>query len=205
MKFLQFLNNLHPNLRFTHELGPDRLPFLDTEISLPTTENSTLSSKVYRKSTNTNVILNYSALCPQNWKSGLVTCFLNRAYTVCSSWNLFDNEVNLMRDIFKKNAYPTDFFDNNLNKFLNNKIVPDEAEEPETEENTFMIIIPYIGHASVIFKSKIRKLFRSLNINMKVVFKSYKVGQYFSLKDPTPLALKASVIYEFKASCDGCV
>ena len=40
---------------------------------------------VYRKPTNTNLILNFNALCPTKWKSGLIPCFLNRAKRMCSS------------------------------------------------------------------------------------------------------------------------
>ena len=34
-KLLNFINNLHPNKKFTHEIGPKQLAFLDTEIYLP--------------------------------------------------------------------------------------------------------------------------------------------------------------------------
>lgn len=79
MRFFDFLNGLHSNLKFTYELGPDQLAFLDTSITLPTDDSQIASSTVYRKPSNTNVILNYSALCPHTWKLGLITCFINRA------------------------------------------------------------------------------------------------------------------------------
>ena len=40
---------------------------------------------VYRKPTNSNLILNFNALCPTKWKSGLILCFLNRVKRICSS------------------------------------------------------------------------------------------------------------------------
>ena len=55
-KFLEFLNSLHPNLQFTTELGPRNLAFLDTQITLHSDNN--LNSTVFRKKTNTNVLLN---------------------------------------------------------------------------------------------------------------------------------------------------
>ena len=105
-KFHDFLNKLHPNLRFTYELGPNSIAFLDTEIHLPIDETSSMSSTVYRKKTNTNVVMNFNALCPKNWNLGLIYCLLNRAYVICSTWQLFHTEVQNLKDIFSKNGYP---------------------------------------------------------------------------------------------------
>ena len=62
--FLNKLNSLHPNLKFTMELGNSSLAFLDTFISLPTDDNGTFSSKVFRKATHTGLILNFESICP---------------------------------------------------------------------------------------------------------------------------------------------
>ena len=40
------------------------------------------------------------------------------------------------------------------------------------------------------------------NINIKLVFNSFKVDSPFSVKDPIPSDLRARVIYKF--SCAGC-
>ena len=79
MKFLDVLNSQHTNLRFTFEIGNSTLAFLDTHNSI---ENANFESWVYRKKTNTNVILNDTDVCPIQWKSGLVNCLLNRAWTI---------------------------------------------------------------------------------------------------------------------------
>ena len=55
-QFLDKLNCLHPNLKFTSEVGPSVLPYLDTTISLPTTEDGCFTSKVFRKRTYTGLI-----------------------------------------------------------------------------------------------------------------------------------------------------
>ena len=117
---LEYLNHLHPNLKFTHELGPRKLAFLDTEIDLDL-NSSNFGSQVYRKPTNTKVILNWTAYCPKNWKLGLISCLINRAYIVYSTWDLFNNEMGKLKDIFKKNGYPNGIFDRCLNKFLDRK------------------------------------------------------------------------------------
>ena len=41
-----------------------------------------------------------------------------------------------------------------------------------------------------------------LDIKVRIVFKTSRVGSYFSLKDRTPLELRANVVYIFEGSCD---
>ena len=65
---------------------------------------------IYRKPTNTNLILNFTAMCPTKWKSGLISCLRNRVKRICSSNSLFDNEVKLLKSVFLSNGYPNCFF-----------------------------------------------------------------------------------------------
>ena len=108
--FLCFLNNMLPNLRFTCEIGPQKLAFMDTHISLSSNNNLSLSTSVYRKPTDTKTILNFHAVCPWIWKSGLIKCFLIRAFIVCNNWFMFHEEISKLKDIFHMNGYPKEIF-----------------------------------------------------------------------------------------------
>ena len=128
-KFLDLLNSQHNNIKFTVELPSDTMPFLDVEIRL---NEAGINTWVYRKCTNTNLILNFNALCPTKWKSGLILCFLNRTKRICSSDFLFDKEVTKLKNMFLNNDYSSSFFDkifasiqssNNFLKTLASKIV----------------------------------------------------------------------------------
>ena len=70
---------------------------MDTEIKI---NGDTFESWTYRKKTDTGVILNSVAVCPQNWKKSLIFGALNRAKVVCSSTELFLNEVDKLKKIF---------------------------------------------------------------------------------------------------------
>ena len=65
-----------------------------------------------------------------------------------------------------------------------------------------ILVVPYFGHVSDNFKKKICKIGKDLNVKTRVLFKSFKIGQYFSLEDVTPKELKANVTYKFTGSCD---
>ena len=63
--------------------------------------------------------------------------------------------------------------------------------------------MPFIGQPSIAFANKVCKLFKSrYHIDVKVVYTSFKVMNYFSLKCRTPLPLVANVIYKFQCSRD---
>ena len=200
-QFFEALNQMHSYLKFTFELGPSVLPFLDTFISLPVGANDNVTVNVYRKPTFTGLMLNYTALCPYKWKIGLMQCMLHRAYTVCSSWNIFSNEVDKLKSIFESNGYPDNIFWSTVSKFVNNKFSKcDTAIDADKVETIFCI--PYIGKPSVIFGNKVRSLFKGHGIDVRVVFNTCKVKDYFSLKCPTPFPLKAKVVYIFKCLRD---
>ena len=65
--------------------------------------------------------------------------------------------------------------------------------------------LPYIGNLSHHIKNKLLKLCKEFckeNFNIKLVFNSFKIKNYFSYKDPIPNYLKSFLVYKFTcASC----
>ena len=74
---------------------------------------------VWRKPTNTALLLNFNALCPNTWKSGLIMCLLHRSKKICSSAELHVQELKRLRHIFRNNGYP-DWYVNTPQKSLKN-------------------------------------------------------------------------------------
>ena len=110
--FFDYLDQLHQNLAFTMELGTRTLPFLNVEIEV---NGDDFDSWVYRKKTHTGVLLNYSAVVPGGWKTGLVMCLLHQAKTICSNEFYFTKEVSKLKEMFFFfYGYPISFFDKAL-------------------------------------------------------------------------------------------
>ena len=65
--------------------------------------------------------------------------------------------------------------------------------------------LPYIGNLSHHIKNKLLKLCKEFckeNFNIKLVFNSFKIKNYFSYKDPILDDLKSFLVYGFTcASC----
>ena len=81
-----------------------------------------------KKQTETGLFLNFSAMCPIKFKSGLAFCMLHRAKLICSSDLLFIREVDIVKSLFSANNYHAHFFDKVLRKFLT-------LSSPLTQEN----------------------------------------------------------------------
>jgi len=194
--FFDKLNALHPNLKFTTEIGGQRLAFLDTDIAI---SGSDLEISIFRKPTNTDVVLNWTACCPLQWKQGLMYCFLHRAWTICSSYAILHSEWDKLKSIFVRNGYPVSIFDKCLKAFLNRKFVKSQRGEIDDEpERMFVLQIPYVGKASLLFRRKMVKLVDEIyGRRLRCIFTSCKVKNYFSLKCKTNSFLAAHVVYQF--------
>ena len=116
---------------------------------------------VWRKLTNTGLFLNFKAVCPQNWKSGLISCVLHRGKMICSNDTPFLKEVNQLRSLFLVNNYISKFFDKVFKKsmtkdhFLPNHFSPDEKD---TDFEMCFVKIPYVGIHSKWFANRLSDL-----------------------------------------------
>ena len=205
--FLSKLNLLHPNLRFTHEYGGNNMPFLDTRIELSANGPE---STIYRKPTNTNVVMHYDSVAPTAWKTGLVKWFLHRADTVCSNKTALNAEIENLKNIFLQNGYPNEVIvriKNQLGKKdqqSESSSASDKSEathESDETKRTSVFKIPYLGKISEVFGRKIKKLIKSPNHDTRVVYQTTKVKDAFQLKDRVPMELQSRVVYEF--TCPG--
>ena len=52
-----------------------------------------LQTSVYRKPTDTNLIMQYTSICPKAWKLRLITFYLNKALNISSDFLTFKEEL----------------------------------------------------------------------------------------------------------------
>ena len=200
--FLSHINSQHSNIKFTvEESNNNVLSFLDTQISLV---GDRFESCVFRKSTNTDVLLNFSAICPSSWKKGVILGALNRAKVICSNSELFSNEVSKLKNMFLRNGYSETFFNRVVTSFQQRQSAESgQAKDKKDINFSLLLRIPYVGILSHEFKNKITNLFhKELNIEIFPIFKTTKLSEFFSLKSQTPKALTCNVVYKFTCLCD---
>ena len=128
LKFLNILNSQYKKIKFTVKYGSELMCFLDVQIKVK--ENG-CDTWTWRKTTHSGFLLNFNALHPLKWKSGLILCLLNRAKGICSSKLLLQNDVIKLRQMFLSNGYPIWF----SNKFLQRVLTVDnDLSDPEHSE-----------------------------------------------------------------------
>ena len=106
-----------------------------------------------------------------------------------------------MCQFLKFNAYTDNFISNIVNSFLLKKMCPSETENLD-DSLKYTFKIPYVCNPSLIIKKKIQKIFKVKSIKVNVVFSTFKIGQYFSLKDGSKRLLRSSLIYTFECLGD---
>ena len=91
-----------------------------------------------------------------------------------------------------------------IKKYLDYRFSSNQ-NELEHKSDVHYFQLPYIGNLSHQVKRKLSKFCKEFckeNFNIKLIFNSLKVKNYFSSKDPVPNDLKSFLVYKFTcASC----
>ena len=109
--------------------------------------------------------------------------------------------------MFLKNGYPMHVFRKVLQSFLTKKQNTQQTVEDESSEDeryTVVLKIPYLGQFSRKFAKTLCVLLENkfTNVKVQVVYQTFKVGSYFSLKSATPYFYRSNVVYLFKCLRD---
>ena len=201
LEFLQMLNSRRAAIKFIieKETNSKSLTFLHVQIELT---DKGYDMCVWREPVNTGLLLNYKANCLKTWKSGLIMCFLHCAKNICSTCELYLQELNKLLVIFQMNGYPNLFINDTIEKF--EELEANTKEEEKCKKYfLFTIGLPYFGKISHKFSKRLKVLIKNkFNVKIDVYYTTLKTGLYFHLKCSTLKHLISNVVYKFTCSCD---
>ena len=98
-----------------------------------------------------------------------------------------------------RNAYPPFLIDKVIKKYLNYKFSSNQ-NQLNNKSDVHYFKLPYIGNLSNHIENKLTKVckeFCSENFNIKLVYDSFKIKDYFSYKEPIPDDLISFLVYKF--------
>ena len=201
-KFKYYLNLQHANIKFTSETEMNNsLSFLDIKI---VRENNKFTTSVYRKPTFSGVFTNFESFIPNSYKYALIFTLLHRAFKLCSNFEQFHQEIENLKNIFRKNGYPVNFTDFCIKKYLNNLYVKKEVYLLAPKKQ-LICVLPFLGKKSLQLRSR---LVNSVNktvrfCNLKVVFRSQrKLNTLFRFKDSLNKKIRSFLVYRY--TCSNC-
>ena len=195
--FLATLNGLHPSLKFTMELPSENtIPFIGIQIIKNGTE---LETRVYRKPTNTGLLLHFQSHVDKRYKTGLLKTMLHRAHALSSTTEAFNEECAKLSSIFSRLDYPIGLVNSTINMFILSK-----PEKKIDDVSTIRIVLPFKDQiAANAVRRQLRDLSRMICVTLQPIFVSKKLEQ-----DITPKEIKPSIVNRqcvvYKFACDLC-
>ena len=129
---------------------------------------------------------------------------IDRSFKICNNWNSFHNDIENIKSNLIKSTYPPFLIDKVIKKYLDHKFPSDQNQLKDTPD-VYYFKLPYIDNLSHHIKNKLSKLCKEFckeNLNINLVFNSFKIKNYFSYKDPIPYDLKSFL--EYKCTCASC-
>ena len=148
---------------------------------------------------------NYFSFTSHSCKLGLIRTLVDRAYKINSTWLGFHDDITKLTKILQKKIFPVHLVQNIINHYLTlTRQDCNSLASVSDTTRTFYFKLPYIGPFSSIAQKKVCHFAKGYcnNIDIKLVFSSFKIGNLFSVKDPIPRGLRTGVAYKFL--CVGC-
>ena len=142
LNFLNFLNNRHPNIKFTIEKQNNHsIAFFGVFISGINNQNLTLQT---HKSTYTALLLNFKSFTAFSCKISLIKCLIDRSFKICNNWNSFHNDIENIKSNLIKNAYPLFLIDKVIKKYLDYKFSSNQNQLKD-KSDVHYFKLPYIS------------------------------------------------------------
>ena len=91
--FFDYINDRHPNIRFTTEKEMDKKISAFLDVLIDNSQPLSPITRVYRKNTFTGLLTNYFSFTPFSYKLGLIRTPVDRTYKINNTWVGFHKDI----------------------------------------------------------------------------------------------------------------
>ena len=204
-KFHDFINDLHPSIKFDREEEENgQLNFLDTIIRRTEDTSPSISTRV--KPQDKGLLYNFSSFVPDKTKTSLISTLVYRAYKIASNMNIFHVDVTALKKKLKQNGFSLHLIDTCIGAVLGkhhaNITRPSTTDVPRQEIN---ITLPYLGPVSHLLKRRLQKLVHRFypSVELNIIYRrGFRIANMFNYKDKFPLSCRSMVVYY--TQCKNC-
>ena len=194
-KFRNYLSRQHNNIRFTSEIeNENSISFLGIKISRDSNKLTAFS----------RVFTNFGSFIPKSYKYNLLFTLLQKAFKLYSNFELFHEEIDKLKTIFRNVSYPKSFVDLCIKKQLDKIFIKKEVILKASKKE-LVCVLPFIGNKSLQLRTR---LVNSIKNNLKfckrkVIFQSTcKLILLFRYKDSLKKEIRSDILYRYK--CTNC-
>ena len=207
---LSCLNSFHNSIQFTYEIEKENeISILDILI-IPSGQK--IETRVYRKSTNTDIYIHWNSYAASSWKRSTLKTLITTAYMINANDSYLKLELKHLRKVFHgRNEYPRWFITKVMNEMKRSNMPREHFQGINENENGVIskrtLILPYAGEKGCSMVRSLEKhLKRSLRNNVKpnIVFTGTKLSSNFNVKNPAPFTQKHDVIYSSVCATERC-
>ena len=113
--------------------------------------STTVATNTFRKPTNTGFYSKWSSFVPRRYKYNLVNCLLDRAYTICSSYENICSDVDNIKVMLGRIGYPrlSFYICSCVRRFFNRKYDKMLSHHKEGKNcRTVVTRLPFLGDMS---------------------------------------------------------
>ena len=135
---------------------------------------------------------------------GLIRTLVDMADKINNTWLGLHEDITKLMEILIENLFPAHLIERVVNRYITGTLSNHCPQGSLPTSPIFYFKLPYIGHFSVVTQKKIRHFIKRYcnDLDIKLVFSSFKIGNLFGVKDPIPGRLRSRVVYKF--ACAGC-
>ena len=194
--FLECLNSLHKNLKFTKEEELNNsLNFLD--VCIQRSIDGELSTKIYRKLNSEALYVPWTSFGPTKQKLGVLTGMVKRFTRLCSPCHL-EEELKTLQNTFLALGYPGGL----ISKVITRAKSSSALKMIGPQKCPVYLKLPFLGKVSENFATRISEEIGQVfgSVRLRTVLYTYRPlsGIY---KDVSPIQEKSNIIYKFSCHC----
>ena len=202
LKFLNFLNNCHHNIKFTYEGEQDnKLPFLDVLVEKV---EGNIKTSIFHKKTFTGLYTKWDSFTTRKYKINLIRTLTYRHFHICSDDQTLNSSLIELKRLLTKNGYPSGVINFHISDVLRRQRNPKDPVQLAPKKK-LTLTVPYLGENSEKLRRSLEKCF-SIFTNCaqpNIVFSNAtRIASFFNIKDKVPSQKRAKVVY--LARCIDC-
>jgi hypothetical protein len=197
------MNNISPALKLTKDdMANGVLGFLDVKIHRV---NNQFETSVYRKKTDTCLMMKFDSNIPIKYKRNLVKNLTLRCLRICSHDNRLNQDIFDLRNRLLANGFPNSFIDKYVTetkeKFEDVNKSGIRQDLDDGNHKSLYLKMPYLNQASNWFAYALRSC-----VNLKfqkfklqpVLTITNRIRDFVRVRKEVPIGLRSNLIYEYK-------